>query len=116
MDNKKDICDKIAVIPQFEGTCWFNAILMICFYSQDFRNLLIKYSKQWKKDNLFNFFRTILKYNYNLDKKNLKIFSNIKPELILLKIFENYNIYIKHFYKTANSHTTISKYNWGIYL
>ncbi len=31
----KDKCLDLSVIPQFEGTCWFNAILMIALYSQN---------------------------------------------------------------------------------
>lgn len=29
-----DYCANIEVIPQYSGTCWFNAILMICLYSE----------------------------------------------------------------------------------
>ena len=50
-----DFCSDISVIPQFQGTCWFNAILMSCFYSQEMRKLMIKQSKTWDKRN--NFFK-----------------------------------------------------------
>ena len=49
-----DFCNKIAVIPQFSGTCWFNAILMALFYSKGARRIMIKHSKKWnKKDKFF---------------------------------------------------------------
>ena len=45
-----DFCSDISVIPQFKGTCWFNVILMSCFYSQEMRKLMIN-----------KFLKTILK-------------------------------------------------------
>ncbi len=65
-------CLNIAVIPQFRETCWFNAILMSCFYSQGLRKLMIN-----KKDNLSKFIRQIIRNSYN--KENLKLFNKIKP-------------------------------------
>ena len=41
-----DNCLNLSVIPQFRGTCWFNAILMIALYSQNVRKILIKLSKK----------------------------------------------------------------------
>ena len=38
----KDFCSEISVIPQYIGTCWFNAILINSFYSQAMRKLMIK--------------------------------------------------------------------------
>lgn len=29
-----DYCKNVLPIPQFEGTCWFNALLMSLFYSE----------------------------------------------------------------------------------
>jgi hypothetical protein len=77
-------CLNIAVIPQFRETCWFNAILMSCFYSQGLRKLMIN-----KKDNLTKFIRQIIKNSYN--KENVKLFNKIKPELLLLNILNKNN-------------------------
>jgi len=85
-------CNEISVIPQFGGTCWFNVILMSCFYSQRMRKLMInKISKTWKKESTFyKLLKTILKKNYNENKEIIKLFNKIKPELLLLKfLFEN---------------------------
>jgi len=98
-----DFCSDISVIPQFKGTCWFNAILMSSFYSQEMRKLMIKQSKTWNKnDNLFKFFKTILKNSYDVkEKKNLELFHKIKPELLLLQIL---NIYDKKLFKKIFLH------------
>jgi hypothetical protein len=58
-------CDELNVIPQFTGSCWFNAILMATLYSQNARKVLLNTSKTWdKKDKLFKIFKLILKKNY----------------------------------------------------
>ncbi len=92
-----DFCSDISVIPQFEGTCWFNAILMSCFYSQEMRKLMIKQSKTWdKRNNFFKFLKTILKNSYDVrEKKNLKLFHKIQPELLLYKMLNMYDIKLK---------------------
>ena len=90
-----DKCLKISVIPQFGGSCWFNGILMSTFYSQLLRQLMInKISKTWidKRNSLFKFFKTILKYSYQTkDKKILKLFNTIKPDELLLKILHTFD-------------------------
>ena len=40
MGNTK-FCNKVITIPQYEPTCWFNAILMAILYSQNSRKLLL---------------------------------------------------------------------------
>ena len=90
-------CTEISVIPQYGSTCWFNAILMSCFYSHLLRSLLInKISKTWidKKGNssIFKFFKKILKNSYETkDKKIIKQFNKIKPEELLLYILNENN-------------------------
>lgn len=71
---------------------WFNAILMASFYSQGMRKLMInKVSKSWKKSNICNFFRLILKYNYKDNDKILKLFNKIKPEELLMTLLIKYD-------------------------
>jgi len=84
-------CTDISVIPQFVGTCWFNAILMITLYSENIRKLLIKESKKWKNPNTFlRIIKQILK-NYNKPEKVQEFFKKIKPEYILLKMLKTFN-------------------------
>ena len=89
-----DFCNKIAVIPQFSGTCWFNAILMALFYSKGARRIMIKHSKKWnKKDKFFKILRIILKKNYKIDEIPFiqNYFNTMKPEIILFKFFKKYD-------------------------
>jgi len=89
MSLSKDFCSDISVIPQFNDTCWFNGILMTCFFSQRMRKLMInKVSKTWDNSSLFKFFKTILKNSYNKDDKDRlkELLTLIKPEIILLKV------------------------------
>lgn len=86
-----DSCLDISVIPQYIGTCWFNAILMITLYSENMRKLLIKESKKWKNPNTFlRIIKEILK-NYNKPEKVQQFFKKIKPEYILLKMLKTFN-------------------------
>jgi len=100
-NNNKDLCSLINTIPQYEGTCWFNAILMTSFYSQEMRKLMInKISKTWNKQNkIFKFFKTILKINYNTkDKKIIELFYRNKPEQILINFFNIFEKSLKRFF------------------
>lgn len=114
MNKNNDLCSNISVIPQYEGTCWFNAILMICFYSQGVRNLLIKHSYKWNsKESLFKFFKTIFKYSHTKSTKTLDLFIKVKPEIVLLKIMENYDDILKDFMKAKNKKNPIYNFYWG---
>jgi hypothetical protein len=89
-----DFCKDIAVVPQFTGTCWFNAILMALLYSKGARKVLIKISKTWdKKDKFYKILRIILKKNYKLKDKKLvqNYFNTMKPEIILFKLLYKFN-------------------------
>ena len=102
----KDFCSEISVIPQYGETCWFNAILIISFYSQMMRNLMKnKVAKTWKKnDNLFNFLKLVINNSYNTkDKKILSLFNKIKPTLLILKILNKFDLNALDFLKKRNT-------------
>jgi len=102
----KDFCSEISVIPQYGATCWFNAILIISFYSQMMRNLMKnKVAKTWKKnDNLFNFLKLVINNSYNTkDKKILSLFNKIKPTLLILKILNKFDLKALDFLKKRNT-------------
>lgn len=85
--DKKDKCIKLEVIPQYGGSCWFNAILMIALYSQLTRKVLIKASKYWNKDESFHqILKSILLKYYREPEKVQEFFSKVKPEYILFKL------------------------------
>jgi hypothetical protein len=85
----KDKCLDLKVIPQFKGTCWLNAIMMACFYSQGSQYLVKKIARTWKKDNsLLMFFKKVV---FNIHKNPLlvkNLFKKFKPEIILFKLLE----------------------------
>ena len=94
-------CDTLETIPQFQGTCWFNAIMTCLLYSDGLRktvkNKAIEEDWMNSKDIIKQIFNRILIYidkiknevnKENQDKlnKNLnKYLNDVKPELILLK-------------------------------
>ena len=99
----KDKCLDLSVIPQFTGTCWFNAILMIALYSENVRKVLMKTSKHWDKSNSFlMILKRILFTYYKQPDKVQKFFNKIKPETILLKMLKTFNDteMIEYFKKT----------------
>ena len=68
MDNN-DICDKVVTIPQYLGTCWFNAILMAILYSQNSRKLLL-YNNIYKNNKINKLYEII---NEILTKKYISV-------------------------------------------
>ena len=91
-----DFCSNIAVIPQFSGTCWFNAILMAAFYSQQSRLLFKFTSKLWtpetitdsKKYKLLMIFKSIVFKYYKDQREAIKFYKKIKPEFVLLYLLQ----------------------------
>jgi len=75
-------CDKVITIPQYKGTCWFNAILMAIFYSQHSRKLLYHHF-EGKKDKFSRIMNDIIKHNYIKTDQAIKYFEFMKPENIL---------------------------------
>jgi len=85
----KDKCLNLSVIPQFGGTCWFNAILMIALYSQNVRKAMLKASKKWDKTDLFfMILKSVLIKYYKKPEKVQKFFNKIRPEIILFKMLK----------------------------
>ena len=106
MSFASDICKNIIVPPLYDSICWFNAIIISCFYSQKMRNLMInKISKTWEKSTLFNTFKQILKLNYKIEAKEklYKLYDKIKPELILLKLLAKFNPELFNYFKIVKN-------------
>lgn len=104
-------CNNVVTIPQYTGTCWFNAILMSILYSQYSRKLLL-YNNNFKneKEPIFKILYDILYKNYISPEKAKKYFDIMRPEVILDalipdKIFARYlitngwahNLFIRNF-------------------
>lgn len=84
-------CANLSLIPQFSGTCWFNAILTASLYSQHTRKAIIKASKTWNKNDSFLMILKLILKNYKKPEKVQTFFKNIKPETILMKMIYKYN-------------------------
>ena len=83
MPNSK-FCNKVITIPQYEPTCWFNAILMAILYSQHSRKLLLDdniFSR--KKTKITKILNHILKYQYISNKYAEQYFNIMTPGKIL---------------------------------
>ena len=83
-----DNCSTVLTIPQFTGTCWFNAVLMTLLYSDGMRkyltNNLINSELYTKNIELYRIFMDILKNRYRNINNNDDIFlAELKPENIL---------------------------------
>jgi hypothetical protein len=87
-----DKCLNLSVIPQFGGTCWFNAILMIALYSQNTRKMVLRAAKYWDKSNTFLMILKSILVKYYKEPENVQsFFKKIKPEIILFKMLKKYN-------------------------
>ncbi len=98
----RDKCLDLSVIPQFSGTCWFNAILMIALYSENVRKVLMKASMKWDKSNSFlmTLKRILFVYYKKKDANKVQEFySRIKPENILFKMIKKYDDKMVHFFR-----------------
>ena len=79
-------------IPQFEGTCWFNSLLMALFYSELMRKFFIKELPNIKKKlkkypKILQILEDLLFNNFKVSNKNNENFYEaFKPENILLEL------------------------------
>jgi hypothetical protein len=92
MGNTK-FCNKVITIPQYEPTCWFNAILMAILYSQNSRKLLLDDILLKKKNTkIAKVINHILKYQYVSNKYAEQYFKIMTPGKILkyLNIFDEF--------------------------
>ena len=79
-----NFCNSVVTIPQTAGTCWFNALLMMFFYSQNSRKLLLHYNKfKDRKDELSVIFKTMLYKSYIKDPKIFDYLLKQSPQKIL---------------------------------
>jgi hypothetical protein len=110
-----NFCEKIVTIPQFGGTCWFNAILMATIYSQNSRKLLLKIYKDWDTDNMFlMIIRELLLYNYVFTDKTKIFLNKFKPEVIILYMLNYFkNDVLKQHFKAVIKNTAYDNISWN---
>lgn len=91
MNSNSGFCNKVITIPQYEATCWFNAILMTILYSQHSRKLLMNdntlLNKNTKIAKIINY---ILKNQYISNIYAEQYFNLMTPGKIL-KYFGLFN-------------------------
>ena len=90
-----DRCKSVITIPQFTGTCWFNALLMALLYSDGTRQYLLKNlinSELFIKNReLYAIIMDILKNKHRkMDDNDAVFFNELKPEKIL-KLLHSYD-------------------------
>lgn len=89
----KEFCNKVITIPQITGTCWFNALMMMFFYSQNSRKLLLYYKPfDGRTDILSKTLKSLIYKNYKLDKKTIDFFNKNTINSILSKFNLEHNI------------------------
>jgi len=83
-DIRPQDCSLITSYPQYEGTCWFNVVIMSIFYSQYSRPLIIKnmHHLKSKSELLYDIFSYVIFYNF-LKDENYELGDMYKPEDIL---------------------------------
>jgi len=108
MDTTENYCSsQLQIIPQFSGTCWFNSILTVMLYSDNFKRYLKSHFKSMtshpKYDKLFKFLLYMTKYHNKIEKLEqvYKSFTNfkLKPEYLLFSYLNKYDPVIKEYMK-----------------
>jgi hypothetical protein len=88
----RNYCKDVLPIPQFLGTCWFNALLMSLFYSELTRNFFIQElpnirKKLKKKTKVIEILEDLLFNNYRVNEKNnTHFYDAFRPENILREL------------------------------
>lgn len=106
---ENNYCNDLKTIPQFSGTCWFNSIIHVMLYSDNFRKYLQSHfkSKMFTDptyDKFFKFLSYMLKYHNNIEKlekvyKSFETFK-LKPEYLLFSYLNKYDLDTKKIMKS----------------
>jgi hypothetical protein len=94
-------CSRVLPIPQFNGTCWFNAALMVVLYSQGTRTLAGSKILSWASDSFASdamhtvrrwFLRLLMLHytgaSFDVPDEAYEMLSVITPSTIISKLFE----------------------------
>ena len=93
----RDYCKDVMPIPQFEGTCWFNAMMTALFYSDRTRGFFIDKLPSIKKTlknhpKILDMFEDLLFNNYRKNEKSNRNFYNaLKPENMIKELNKSNN-------------------------
>ena len=88
----RDYCKDVMPIPQFKGTCWFNAMMTALFYSDRTRGFFIDELPSIKKTlknhpKILDMFEDLLFNNYRKNERSNRNFYNVlKPENMIKEL------------------------------
>ena len=109
-------CSYVTTIPQFTGTCWFNALLMALLYSDNTRlffhtNLKkIKTSSKTRRKLISMFINILTRHYHRVHRSTMEVFSaELKPEHILKRL-HNSDAQTFYFDPNANEGHTAKLY------
>jgi hypothetical protein len=108
LDKICNFCNKVVTIPQYLGTCWFNAMLMSILYSQYSRKLLLHdniYANE-KTNKLYKIINRILTKTYISKERALKYFNVMRPEKILENFMNSTKFMEKFHIENGNNYST----------
>lgn len=93
--SNKAECKKVITIPQYTGTCWFNAILMSALFSQHMRGLLLNRMEEVGNGKggelqavLWDILKRRYKTTYEMKDYAYMYFKLLTPEAILKKLHD----------------------------
>lgn len=88
-------CKKVITIPQYTGTCWFNAILMSALFSQYMRGLLLNKKPEMERHNvtevhaiIWDILQRRFKSTYSMKDYAYMYFQVLTPEVLLKKLHD----------------------------
>lgn len=100
-------CDRVITIPQYIGTCWFNALLMTVFYSEAMRDVVqFASERSWEPFRQSNnaYLRRVIGYFDHMlrlykrptDHGAYKFYDKITPERILYFLHKSAPKYLEY--------------------
>lgn len=105
-------CEDTTIIPEFSHFC-FNTILMVMFFSQNSRKLLLTKIDNWNKPFSLFIKKIILSFYINR-RKTQHYLSVLNPEDLLFNIVSSF-IKLKSYIKTTQAQRNIKKIDWNDY-
>jgi hypothetical protein len=84
----EDICDRIPIIPQSHnmGTCWFNAILTCCLYSDGLSAIIFQKAiedRWWESGSVIKIYMyNVLSYLYAIKNGRTDLIKSLERLLI----------------------------------
>lgn len=105
-------CEDTIIIPEFNHFC-FNTILMVMFFSENSRKLLLTKIDSWNKPFSLFIKKIILSFYINR-RKTQQYLAVLNPEELLFSIVSSF-IRLKNYIKAIQAQRNIKKIDWNDY-